>query len=93
MLFYDQWLSWSNIINQPPKRDTKIWPNPTKGVVNIRNSGRSPFNIVVYDLLGRKLNEYKVERGGIDLGWLTIGNYILVIDDGQSIETHKLVVN
>lgn len=79
--------------------DFVIYPNPSKGVFNIRFSSQSTaeVKILVHDLLGRKLFEKEYENKGdfnenIQLKNIQAGLYLLSVIDGDRKEVKKIVI-
>lgn len=74
----------------------KMYPNPTKNVVNIDLPHMvSEADIVIYDVLGKKMKEMKVanENNNVDLSGLNSGFYLLNIKTADGEGTKTLVIN
>ncbi|MBX7093708.1 MAG: T9SS type A sorting domain-containing protein [Flavobacteriales bacterium] len=63
-----------------------VFPNPTKGIVNIELEGISAnqFNVFVYDIFGKQIMQQKLwsGRSSIDLSAFESGIYIIEIEAG-----------
>lgn len=62
---------------EPATKGLDCWPNPTTDILHIRTS--EPQAIILFDIWGRALKQWKVEAGEtqIDLIGLTNGTYIM----------------
>ena len=70
-------------------RNTKIYPNPTKGIINIENKNLE--NIILYDITGKLIHVFE-PKSQIDLSEFSKGLYILkLISDNKTI-INKIVV-
>ena len=75
----------TSIWNQNVKKETRIFPNPTQGVLNFENTME---NVSVYTIHGTQvLQYYAVNR--ISLSGLTSNTYIIVYDGNRKIITLK----
>jgi len=76
----------------------KVYPNPTKGLLNIAVNGYSgELNILVYDLNGRKVynqlySSFTTEQS-INLQGLQTGMYILKIEGEGVSHSRKVILN
>lgn len=70
-------------------QDFKIYPNPTNSIINIVTTSNIK-TIVVYNLLGKKIVEYKSET--IDVADLSSGVYLLKIVDTNNTSLVKKFV-
>lgn len=80
-------------INDPKLSSVKLYPNPTKGIVNFDGMELNNFSKVeVFDLNGRKISENKVDN--IDLSKFSNGTYLIKATtvEGKSI-TKKVIKN
>jgi len=76
-----------------------VYPNPSKGNVNILlpESGTS-FTYSVFDITGRLLQSGKIDRAGdvslfpLDLTQLRKGIYLVKLDGGRSVYENKIVI-
>ncbi len=83
----------------PDNKEMTIYPNPTKGEVNIEfTETSSPATLYIMDMLGRKILEMKVGEGTdhvkIDLDNVRFrsGIYLVTLHQGGEILTKQLVV-
>jgi hypothetical protein len=65
---------------------TKVYPNPTRGIVYIETLNSSIPDIKVYDLLGKKL--FQNQGNVVDLSAYAKGAYLLQID-GKMVKVVK----
>lgn len=77
------------------KLDYKLYPNPTKGIVNIEFSVDVEFSIVVFDIVGQEVTKEISNSGSmqIDLSNYNSGTYFYqILDrDGVILNTDKLI--
>lgn len=76
---------------------TRIYPNPTNGVVNMTFSTSMPkVNVDVFNLLGERVMSRTMVSNGVqtlDLNSLNSGLYYFNITDGANSSTHKVTLN
>ena len=69
-----------------------VYPNPSNGTFNI-NLGKSQWNVEVYDIMGRKGYESRMEGNSIiDLGLYPKGLYFLKANNENRTLTAKMVL-
>ena len=69
-----------------------VHPNPSNGTFNI-NLGKSQWNVEVYDIMGRKVYESRMEGNSIiDLGLYPKGLYFLKANNESRTLTAKMVL-
>ncbi|MFT6844193.1 MAG: hypothetical protein ACJAUV_000365 [Flavobacteriales bacterium] len=90
--------SSSTIVEAGKINRINLYPNPTKGLLNIELSD-NPFSQeskgVVYDAQGRIVDQFSLIQGELnvyDFSELTNGIYSLRIQSGSLVQTHKIVV-
>ena len=77
-------------INGPKKESILIYPNPTKGIINIENVN-GVISISVIDLIGYCIYETQLFENSIDLNFLPNGIYALKVKYLEQSVTIKLV--
>ena len=101
----DGTFTYSNVINIPINTVTnnsfvQVYPNPTKGILNIDVQSTSAYdiNMITFDVLGKKVLEksMNVVKGlntlSIDYSTIAKGTYILQYSDGEGkLHTTKFV--
>lgn len=71
----------------------KLYPNPvTEGKVYISTSKNAPKQVAIYDVLGTKVLETKLNGKELFLGDLDAGVYVLRVYELNHIATRKLIV-
>ena len=70
----------------------KIYPNPSSDLLFIKGFDGLPLDVVIFDMLGKKVIEQKVIEK-INIGFLEIGVYFLTISDGINTSSHQVVKN
>ncbi|MBQ4441834.1 MAG: T9SS type A sorting domain-containing protein, partial [Bacteroidales bacterium] len=70
-----------------------LYPNPTRGTVQIRNSGSNILSVTVFDASGRMLNTVNVNdhTATIDLSGYAVGTYFLRIMTENGVVTKRVV--
>jgi hypothetical protein len=77
-------------INTGEMSNVYIYPNPSKGLVNITVPKKS--NVTIYDVAGRLIGSYKViDKATIELNQ-PAGVYLIKVETGAEISTHRLVI-
>jgi len=73
-----------------------LYPNPSKGIVIIRNSGIALENVKVTDVNGREVANYKfnglTESKELNLSQLTSGLYLVTIASKEASIVKKLII-
>lgn len=64
-----------------------IYPNPTKGIINILSENATNFKTEVFDLLGKKVAQFE-NQNSIDISRLNQGIYIIKTTDLQTNKTN-----
>lgn len=54
-----------------------FYPNPTTGIIHIRDPFGVTDTVAVYDLQGRKLHDFKIESGTVDISGFPSGIYFM----------------
>lgn len=60
----------------------KIYPNPTSGILNIQTDTISEFTIEIFDLIGKKIGQFK-NQNQLDISNYNAGMYLIKITDLQ----------
>ncbi|MDA9774715.1 T9SS type A sorting domain-containing protein [Algibacter sp.] len=72
----------------------KIYPNPTTGIINIKNTTGNLVN--VFDVLGHKVFTAKLDGSSdsktLDLSALQTGLYFVKISDGRNASVKKIII-
>jgi len=87
----DQSLSTENFEN---KNSISIYPNPTSDEININGIDTTSFNLEIYDVVGKKVANYK-NQTSIDVSHLTSGIYLVKIIDLKTnvFSSYKIMKN
>ncbi len=80
------------------KEAISIYPNPTKGMFNIKNSSLLSLDkVVIYDIRGRLISEYDMRNSAriktINLYGASKGMYFVNIHSERAMITKKLVLD
>jgi Secretion system C-terminal sorting domain/FG-GAP-like repeat len=60
-----------------------IYPNPTTNVLNFEGFESANINVVIYDILGKKVLESSIATNKpLDVSHLNVGMYVIKIDNG-----------
>lgn len=71
--------------------DLKLYPNPTKGLLNIAYSGSEPLQVTLYNQVGHMVGTYEGVQV-LDLSQLAQGMYFAKIANSQGSVTRKIVL-
>jgi hypothetical protein len=77
--------------------DFQLYPNPSKDFVQIKHNFQNRVNIVIYDILGRKILQEQIENSKnviieLDLSEFPPANYIICISDNNTLISKNLVL-
>ncbi|MDC0230899.1 GDSL-type esterase/lipase family protein [Aureispira] len=88
-------ITLSNItsIENLEEASVAIAPNPTSGIITIMGLEDEVFNIMLFDLDGKKLIENKSNNNNMDLSGLTEGVYFLIIHTKDKTVSKKVVLS
>ena len=80
------------------KNDVKLFPNPTKETLYIKNSGHQNINVVqIYNILGTEVYRTKNSNSSnilkLDVSQYARGMYLIKLSSDYGSTTKKLVVN
>ena len=102
LLLFTLFLAIGTIQAQEPKNassttieDLNFYPNPvTNGKIYITSKNISTKEIVIYDVLGKKVLQttLNVNSKEVNVGVLNSGVYIIKIKEGDASATRKLIV-
>lgn len=87
--------SYTNVLSKNNITTTQlsIYPNPTDtGEVTISSASPTNLSVVVFDVLGKKIDNQLVKNNKINVSHLKAGVYILRITQNNLTTTKKLVV-
>jgi hypothetical protein len=82
-------------INELQKTSFQVYPNPANEVINIETDYPWPISVEIYDLLGRKLEDFKVSKdklNSIDTSDLSRGIYLIKITESNGLSSVKQFV-
>jgi hypothetical protein len=77
--------------------DFQLYPNPSDDFVQIKHNFQNRVNIVIYDILGRKILQEQIENSKniiieLDLRELPPADYIICISDNNTLISKNLVL-
>lgn len=75
------------------EKNTKIYPIPTKGIINIINKSFNNVKVKVLDINGSVIKTVFIEDNKIDISSLSAGNYILMINYNGRQLAKKVILN
>ena len=78
-------------ISTPMVNDLTVYPNPTKGIVNIEIS--EPTYVEVFDVVGRKVYASSTIESTLDLSHLSVGTYSICVYKADGIYSTKLIIS
>lgn len=78
---------------EKPKLTDKpfVYPNPTKGIVNIKNLAFKDYKYLVFDHTGKRVAEGESKNSPIDISQLPTGVYIFKAVENNLVETFRLI--
>ncbi len=79
-------------VAQPAIDGFALYPNPTKGTLNITTQNNLEKNIQIMDLLGKQVFNTTTSATSIDVSNLNAGVYIINIEEAGHVAVRKLVV-
>lgn len=96
IFFFDSYKNiTSNTYTAPQENELRVFPNPSQGVIYVKseNISRTSGMIEVLDISGRRLiNVPWNENDPIDVSSLDGGHYVILLNTGDQIEVHRLVI-
>jgi hypothetical protein len=89
-----KWTGGPLSLNQLSSKQFKIYPNPSNGVFIVEQPFPQPGDLVVYDLIGNKIFEKKIESGNekIDLSSFDSGVYTVIMKQEAGTCTKRIIV-
>ncbi|MGB5943007.1 MAG: T9SS type A sorting domain-containing protein [Leeuwenhoekiella sp.] len=78
-------------IDQREKLTYRLYPNPAKELVRIEGAKNTKLQVKIYNLLGKLLLSTVTESGQISIVSIPTGVYLVNVQNGSSMSTHKLV--
>lgn len=74
-------------------KDFMIYPNPARDLLHIVSKSKANHNFHLMDLSGKTMSKGKITQGNsdIDVTGLTTGVYILVLENGKSLNQYKII--
>ena len=91
---FDKQFSYSNIASiaiSDKNINTKLFPNPTKGLLNI-STNRKINTIEIFNALGERLRFIRNPTRQIHMGGFASGVYFVKIQSGYSVTSHRVLV-
>ena len=79
-------------VAQPSIKGFALYPNPTKGTLNITTQNNLEKNIQIMDLLGKQVFNVTTSATSINVSNLNAGVYIINIEEAGYVAVRKLVV-
>ena len=76
----------------PPSLNFRLFPNPSSGLIFLEAKGAIDAKVVVYDALGRCLQQHEHWQPYIDLSPYTSGIYLLTIQTKEQLITKRVVL-
>jgi phosphatidylserine/phosphatidylglycerophosphate/cardiolipin synthase-like enzyme len=74
--------------------DFALYPNPSTGIFNMETKNENPLQATVYNILGQKVWNKPLDalsNTTIDLSTNSKGIYLLVIENGKTTKSYKLI--
>lgn len=71
------------------QENTKVFPNPSNDFIQISNISLNNISTLIFDLNGKRIFNFTIENERINIKNLAIGNYILMLQQGNQLFKHK----
>jgi len=82
----------SEIEKNPDISGLLIYPNPSKGLVNITTSLNAELQVSIFDMLGKEVVYSRTSNNVLNVSNLTSGVYIIKITEANKIANRRLVI-
>jgi len=82
----------SNIFHLDSK-NFKLFPNPSKGMVQIESSLTFPIDLQILDYSGKLIHRESIQNNSLDLSHLSNGVYFIVFRSNDKFNYSKLIIN
>jgi hypothetical protein len=80
-------------INADNKGQVAIYPNPSRGIININSTGTTLLNTtaIIYDAMGKRIRAFVLQspQQQLNISDLSSGIYILRFEDGTAKAVQK----
>jgi len=73
-------------------KEITIYPNPANTVINVVSELQGPFEIEIYDLIGKRMSRIEVANRNINVSQLPVGIYTLRISVEAASITRKIAI-
>ncbi len=93
---------WDKQIVGTPEENTepdgiKIYPNPSKGILNFRFPQKGHYSILIYDENGKRVDEFQINarKGSWDIGSKNLSSGLVMIqisENGKLLSTKKIIL-
>jgi hypothetical protein len=70
-------------VNERSAKQVSLFPNPTSDLLHISGVGLVGEKYTLLDAIGRQISEGKLTANGIDVSWLSSGNYFIQIGSSE----------
>ena len=71
--------------------DIVVYPNPTKGEIFVKNHNLSDTKVIIHNMNGQRVFNFKKEKNSINIKNLPTGTYILTLQQGIKLYQHKII--
>jgi len=72
-------------------KDIVVYPNPTKGEIFVKNHNLSDTKVIIHNINGQRVFNFKKEKNSINIKNLPTGTYILTLQQGIKLYQHKII--
>lgn len=74
--------------------DFVLYPNPVRnGLVNINTKSNVPFDVSVFDVLGKQVISKTISNNALNVSSLKSGIYLVQVTQNNTTSTKKLIIN
>jgi bacillolysin len=71
--------------------DFKVYPNPTKDILNVKVFGIESANFKIVNVLGQTVKSGRLTNEKINVSSLQSGMYVIEVNDGEEVMTKRFV--
>ena len=72
-------------------KDIVVYPNPTKGEIFVKNHNLSDTKVIIHNINGQRVFNFKKEKNSVNIENLPSGTYILTLQQGAKLYQHKII--
>ncbi|TYB71794.1 T9SS type A sorting domain-containing protein [Bizionia saleffrena] len=78
-------------VDEFSSKDIVVYPNPTKEEIFVKNHNLSDTKVIIHNINGQRVFNFKKEKNSINIKNLPTGTYILTLQQGAKLYQHKII--